>query len=107
MNRYETINELRNENPYAGSLGDVYYDTVFYPEVGPSESDIYVETEFGDRLDALAFQFYGDVSLYWIISIRNPNKVNFGSVYLSPGSQIAIPQNVSAIVDEYRNLNEL
>jgi len=107
MNRYETIQEIRNKNPYVGTIGDEYYDTVYYPEVGASEGDIYVETEFGDRLDALAYQFYGDVTLYWIIAIRNPNKVNFGSIYLSPGSQIAIPQDISTIVDEYRDLNEL
>ena len=107
MNRYETIEELRNQNQYVGTIGDLYYKTPFYPEVGANENDIYVETEFGDRLDSLAFQFYNDVSLYWIISIRNPNKVNFGSIYLSPGTQLAIPQNISSIVDEYRNLNDL
>ena len=67
---------------------------------------MYIESEFGDRLDAIAFQFYGDTSLYWIIAIRNPNKVNFGSLYLTPGSHLAIPQDISGIVDEYRNLNE-
>ena len=107
MNRYQTIKEIRNQNQFVGSLGDVYYDTVSYPEVGPSESDIYIESEFGDRLDSLAFQFYGDVTLYWIIAIANPNKVNFGSLFLTPGSQLAIPQDISAIIDEYRNLNEL
>ena len=107
MNRYSTITELRNENQYVGTIGDLYYKTPFYPEIGSRESDIYVETEFGDRLDSLAFQFYNDVTLYWIISIRNPNKVNFGSIYLSPGSQLAIPQDISSIVDEYRNLNDL
>tara|TARA_R110000744_G_scaffold153926_1_gene268472 strand:- start:4073 stop:4396 length:324 start_codon:yes stop_codon:yes gene_type:complete len=107
MNRYQTIQELRNENRFVGTIGDEYYTTVYYPEVGASEEDIYIETEFGDRLDSLAFQFYGDVTLYWIISIANPNKINFGSLYLTPGSQLAIPQNVSAIVDSYRNLNEL
>tara|TARA_R100000541_G_scaffold58368_1_gene69525 strand:+ start:297 stop:620 length:324 start_codon:yes stop_codon:yes gene_type:complete len=107
MNRYQTIKKLRNQNQFVGTLGDVYYNTVYYPEVGASESDIYIESEFGDKLTALAFQFYGDVTLYWIISIRNPNKVNFGSLYLTPGSQLAIPQDISGIVDEYRNLNEL
>ena len=106
MNRYQNIKELRNEDRFVGTIGDKYYTTVFYPEVGARESDIYVETEFGDRLDALAFQFYGDVTLYWIISIRNPNQVNFGSLYLPPGSVIAIPQNVSSIVDSYNILNE-
>ena len=90
MNRYQTIQELRNENRFVGTIGDEYYTTVYYPEVGASEEDIYIETEFGDRLDSLAFQFYGDVTLYWIISIANPNKINFGSLYLTPGSQLAI-----------------
>tara|TARA_R110000772_G_scaffold39570_1_gene92922 strand:+ start:208 stop:528 length:321 start_codon:yes stop_codon:yes gene_type:complete len=106
MNRYDTIEEIRNENPFTGTIGDLYYTTVSYPEVGASERDIYIESEFGDRLDLLAFQFYGDVTLYWIIAIRNPDKVNFGSLYLTPGSQLAIPQDISAIIDSYRNLND-
>ena len=53
MNRYQTINTIRNINPFVGTLGDKYYTTVSYPEVGASESDIYIESEFGDRLDSL------------------------------------------------------
>tara|TARA_R100001377_G_C3179329_1_gene106014 strand:+ start:133 stop:456 length:324 start_codon:yes stop_codon:yes gene_type:complete len=107
MNRYQTIDIIRNINPFVGTIGDKYYTTVSYPEVGARESDIYIESEFGDRLDSLAYQFYSDVTLWWIISIRNPNKVNFGSLFLTPGSQLAIPQDVSRIVDGYRNLNDL
>ena len=106
MNRYQKIEQLRNENPFVATIGDKYYNTVFYPEVGPLETDIYVETEFGDRLDSLANQFYQDVTLWWIISIRNPNEVSFGSLYLPPGSVIAIPQNVNSIIDSYNILNE-
>ena len=105
MNRYETIQELSNKNPYVGTIGDKYYDTVYYPEVGASEEDIYVETEFGDRLDALAYQFYGDVTLWWIISIANPNLVDFSSLFLPIGSQIRIPQNISTIIDDYNRIN--
>ena len=107
MNRYQTIDIIRNTNPFTGTIGDKYYTTVSYPEVGARESDIYVETEWGDRLDLLANQFYNNVTLWWIISIRNPNKVNFGSLFLTPGSIIAIPVNVSGIIDSYNNLNEL
>ena len=106
MNRYQKIEQIRNENPFVATIGDLYYNTVFYPELGARESDIYVETAFGDRLDSLAFQFYGDVTLYWIISIRNPNVANFGSLYFPPGSVIAIPQNISDIIDSYNILNE-
>ena len=105
MNRYQDIKILRNENRFVGTIGDKYYNTVFYPEVGARESDIYVETEWGDRLDLLANQFYNDV--YWIISIRNPEKINYGSLYLTPGSQLAIPIDISGIISSYNNLNEL
>ena len=107
MNRYQSITRLRNQNQFVGTLGDVYYKTVYYPEYQPTENDIYVETEFGDRLDLLSYQFYGDVSLYWIIAISNPDLVNFGSLYLSPGTQLAIPRDISGIIDSYNKLNEL
>ena len=105
MNRYSNISKLRNTNEFVGTLGTQYYSTVTYPEIPQNESDIWVETEFGDRLDSLAYQFYSDVTLYWIISIANPNKVNMGSLYLTPGDQIRIPTNVVSIVDSYNNLN--
>ena len=105
MNRYQNIKVLRNENRFVGTIGDKYYTTVFYPEIGAHESDIYIESEFGDRLDSLAYQFYGDVTLYWIISCRNPNKINFGSLFLNPGSQLAIPVDISSIISSYNQIN--
>ena len=107
MNRYNNIKELRNENEFVGTLGDLYYRTVFYPEIEPSETDIYVETEWGDRLDLLANQFYGDVTLYWIISISNPDVISLGSISPPPGTQLRIPVNISGIIDSYNRLNAL
>ena len=107
MNRYQKIEQLRNESPYVATIGDKYYNTVFYPEVGALETDIYVETEFTDRLDRLAFQFYGDVTLYWIIALSNPNKVGFGSLFIPVGTQLSIPTNISGFIDSYNRLNEL
>ena len=98
MNRYQDIRQIKNENEFVGTLGDKYYRTTYYPEIEPHESDIYVETEFGDRLDLLANQFYGDVTLYWIISISNPNKLNLGSITIPPGTQLRIPVNINGIV---------
>ena len=107
MNRYENIKIIRNENEFVGTIGDEYYRTNFYPEIEPQESDIYVETEFGDRLDLLADQFYGDVTLYWIISIANPNSLNLGSITIPPGTQLRIPVNINGIVSRFNQLNAL
>ena len=106
MNRYANIEQLKNQNENVGSLNTPYYTNVTYPEIPQSENDIWVETEFGDRLDLLANQFYNDITLYWIIACANPNKVNMGSIYLPVGSQIRIPTNTVEIVDNYRLLNK-
>jgi hypothetical protein len=47
------------------------YQTTKYPEVPLSDEDIYVYATQGDRFDVLAQQYYGDQSLWWIISIAN------------------------------------
>ena len=81
MNRYQGIpikktksNQLRNE-------GMSYLGRTKYPKIGKSENDIYVITEWGDRFDSLAWQFYGDVSLWWIILTANPNQSEPGSMF--------------------------
>lgn len=107
MRRYSNIQQVKNTNENVGTLGSVYYKTNSYPEISLSENDIYVVTEFGDRLDLLANQFYGDVTLYWIIASANPDKVNFGSIFVTEGTQLRIPTDVSEIVDNYNRLNRL
>ena len=107
MNRYNSIQQIRNTNEFVGPIGDLYYRTTYYPEIEPRESDIYVETEFGDRLDSLANQFYGDVTLYWIIAIANPDIMGFGALFPPVGAQLRIPVDISGIIDSYKDLNEL
>ena len=106
MNRYQGIRELRNINPIAGPLGTLYYRDVKYPEVPESPNDIWVITEWGDRLDILANQFYQDVTLYWIIAIANPNYIKFDSLFIKEGIQIRIPTDTSEILRNYNRLNQ-
>ena len=92
-------------NSILRNVGTTYKDVAKYPTVPLNESDIYVITEWGDRFESLAFQFYGDVTLWWIISIANPNIVKFSSIFIPIGSQIRIPQNISSVIDSYNELN--
>ena len=101
MDRYRNIRTLRN------AQGIEYYRGTKYPEIPLSENDIYVLTDFGDRLDLLANQFYGDVTLYWIIAAANPNTIGFGSLNTTPGLQLRIPVDISGIIDSYNKLNAL
>jgi hypothetical protein len=58
----------------------------------------------GDRLDNLAYQFYGDPSLWWVLSVANPELPN-DSLYPTIGFQLRIPKDVNRIINDYNVLN--
>ena len=99
MNRYQSIPIIRN------SEGTRYYRDNKYPRIPLSVNDIYVETTIGDRLDLLAQQYYGDSSLWWVISIANENLPQ-NSLYITEGSQIRIPANAANVVSNYVSINQ-
>jgi len=106
MNRYSKTEILKNTNPNIDvTVGARYYATTKYPEVPLRSDDIYVITDFGDRLDLLANQFYKDVSLYWIIAISNPNQLSLGSLNVPTGVQLRIPINTFDIIQSFNKLN--
>ena len=81
------------------------YSTVRYPEVPRTFNDIYVYTSDGDRFDTLAQQYYGDSSLWWIISIAN-GTLTQNSLTPPVGSQIRIPSNPTPILAEFNRINK-
>ena len=82
-----------------------YYRDNKYPQVPLSSSDIYVITTAGDRFDLLAQQYYNDSSLWWIISTANETLPQ-NSLYITTGTQIRIPTNVSTIITNYNVINK-
>ena len=80
------------------------YGTVIYPEIPPTEDDIYVFASHNDRYDLLALSFYGDSSLWKIISIANPT-LNQNSLMIPPGVQIRIPANPSEVLQTFKSMN--
>ena len=60
---------------------------------------------YSEALDLLANQFYGDVTLYWIIAAANPNYVNFGSLSVAEGTQIRIPTDINDVLSKFYQLN--
>jgi hypothetical protein len=96
----------RYENPVILKTPDnkPYYAGKLYPNVPLDSTDVYVITTIGDRLDYLAYTYYNDSGLYWIISVAN-NNVTKGSLFPIPGTQLRIPQNVSSIIKQFNQLN--
>ena len=86
--------------------GKRYYKPLRYPKIPLSANDIYVITTIGDRLDSLAYQFYNDIELWWVISTANPDQIRRDSFNLTPGLEIRIPSNISLIVKAFENLNQ-
>ena len=98
MYRYQNIQIVKTD-----STSDRYYVNNIYPEIPYSENDSYVITVLGDRLDTLAFIFYGVTSLYWVIATANALRGD--SIYLDPGSQLRIPSNMMGIINDYKSIN--
>jgi len=84
--------------------GSEYYQTNVYPTVQPTDTDYYVITTVNDRLDLLAFDFYQDSSLWWIIA--SANALPGDSIYPPVGIQLRIPTNIQSILNTYNLVND-
>jgi len=96
--RYQNIQITKYQDK-----GDQYYLNNIYPEIPLSENDNYVIATLGDRLDLLAFDFYGDTSFWWVIA--SANSLPGDSLYLEPGIQLRIPNDISVILNQYKYTN--
>lgn len=83
--------------------GKRVYTTAIYPAIPPSSSDLTVVSNEGDFLDTLAYKYYGDPTLFWIIA--NANNLGKGRFSVPAGLSLRIPTNVNEIVNQYNKLN--
>ena len=97
--RLNYISKRRNNNKRV-------YKNIKYPEIPLSVNDLYITTTSGDRLDALANQFYQDLDLWWVITTANPDVVRRDSFNLKPGIEIRIPSNVQSVIESFEALNK-
>jgi hypothetical protein len=106
MNRYQPILITKIDKKPV-------YRTTRYPEIPLNDNDIYVYSTQGDRFDILANQYYGDQSLWWIISIANtavagtslPSDLPQNSLIIPEGLQIRIPANYADVLNSFKKIN--
>ena len=98
QNRYENIKIVKTEE------GKRYKKTIRYPKMEKTVDDKYIIGMQGDRLDNLAFKYYGDARLWWILA--RANYLGKGDLSVPIGAQIRIPSEHLSIIDEYKSLNE-
>jgi hypothetical protein len=93
MNRYQYA-KLDNVT------GRKAYSTVRSIEIPKSYADRYIFSKEGDRLDSLAYEFYGDTQLWFILA--NANNLGKGSMVVPGGLQLRIPPD--SIITEINDL---
>lgn len=77
--------------------------TTIYPPIRRRSDDIFIIASDADRLDTLAFKFYKDPNLWWIIG--QANKIGKGSLDVPPGIQLRIPRNIQEIIANLNSAN--
>lgn len=96
--RYQNIEVIK----YAAT-GSEYYTNNIYPEIPPTNDDNYIITVLGDRLDLLAFDFYGDSTFWWVIA--SANSLPGDSLVVEPGTQLRIPVDLVGAINTYKLVN--
>ena len=85
--------------------GKRYYLNNIYPDIPVTESDIYIIPTIGDRLDLLAYNYYKDSSLYWVLASANALP---GDSLIPPlGKQLRVPADIQSILANYTRINSL
>lgn len=97
MSRYSNIPQSKRWD------GKFVFNATHYPEIPLSDSDIFVVSNESDFLDTLAFKYYKDPSLWFLIALAN--NLGKGRMSVEPGLQLRIPMNISSILSEFDKLN--
>jgi hypothetical protein len=79
--------------------GREVYRPKIYPNIPLRDNDVYVMTETGDRLDTLAFEYYEDSTLWWIIACAN--NIHDAPLGFKEGTILRIPLNYIEIVSNF------
>ena len=86
-------------------VGTEYYIPTYYPNITVTPEDTYIITKGVDRLDLIAYDFYGDSTLWWVIA--SANNLEGDSLFIAGGTQIRSPANIDLALAEYNRENAL
>ena len=96
------MKRYNNTTQKVDKSGTRVYQTTYYPEIKISDNDVFILPKEGERLDSLAYKYYGDVSLWWVIAKANGIK----GVAVPPLDEpIRIPGDITNIIENFNDLN--
>jgi len=85
--------------------GKTIYRQIYYPSIGELEDDIYIITGSQDRLDLIAYDFWGDESYWWVLVMIN--NLEGDSMFPPIGIQLRIPKSIENIKNKFLQENGL
>lgn len=76
-----------------------YLDVASIPSIPALEDDVTltVNKTYQYRPDLLAFDLYGDATLWWVFAQRNPNVIKDPVFDMRPGTVIFIPKQTTIV----------
>ena len=83
--------------------GKRVFKPTMYPKIPIRDSDVFIYPKFGDRLDNLAYKYYKDVSLWWIIA--KANNLDSAHLGLDVDKQIRIPIETEHILNKLKEMS--
>tara|TARA_Y100001938_G_C7829673_1_gene300714 strand:- start:201 stop:512 length:312 start_codon:yes stop_codon:yes gene_type:complete len=97
--RYSYIRKKINKE----NKNRVYVSTL-YPDIEARNSDTVIMVKEGNqRMDLLAYKYYGSPTLWWIIS--QANNLAGDTMYVPVGTKIRIPTHIDDILRAMDDLN--
>ena len=94
MSRYSNTKISRKSLLPKQKKNVLSYETTLYQRIPETNGDLNIISTEGDRLDNLAFQFYGDPSLWWYIAKAN----NLTSMNIPAGTSMRIPASAEGAI---------
>lgn len=86
------------------STGNRVLKSTLYPIIKIEDSDQFIYPIDGDRVENIAYRYYGDSTLWWIIA--KANKIKDGSFALKPDEKLRIPSNIAQITNDLQSINK-
>lgn len=83
--------------------GKRVFKSLTYPKIPIDINDLYIITNESMQMDTLAFKYYKDPTLWWVIA--QSNNIGTGRMSVPSGIQIRIPHNINSIISEFQALN--
>lgn len=89
MSRYGTTFNLKDDK------GISRKSTTILPSIPTTPDDVFIITTSPERLDKLAYTFYGDTTLWWVIAAANG--LGHGTYIIPENTNIRIPSQENIV----------